>query len=962
MNKTENGRAWLGHLALALVLALSLLVIPLAVPLLGPTPALAATITTTGNGNWNSTVNNTPWPGGVVPGTTDAVVIAAGHTVYIPGDYTGTCGDIAVNGTLKLYNTAGTLHVFGGGTSPVTTGKISGVGTIDGPSDGGTNVVFYGDWSFSGTLTDYVSFYFYGSQDQNTAGGKVAFPRNLFIEKSGGTVYFPVTPTWTYYFHITGDAGTVCYNGGAQSVAVPASGYSYYNLALAGSGTKTLPSGITQVNGNLALSGTASATTTVGLTIGGNLDVGSGTNFTVAGFSITVNGTTTVDGTLTISSTTGTKTFTGDVIINSGGIWSETVSESISFGGNLQNDGTLTGGTGTHTFSGSTKTFSGANQTSIPSVTVSGTYTNNGILNVSTALAGGGGLTQGTSATLNIGGTSGIATLTANATGNTVNYTGAGQTVKATTYHHLTLSGSGAKTMTSVSTINGNFNLLGTATATALTGMTIGGSVTIGSGTTFSAGTYTHNVGGDWTNGGTFTAGTSTINLNGSGAQTMTGATTFYKMTLNNSYGLTINNDETISNTLTLTNGKITTDSNKVIIPASGAVTRTNGYVIGNLQKNVATGSSVSRTFEVGTASGYNPVAVTFASVSTAGNLIAKATSGDHPSIGSSTIDATKSVNVYWSLTNSGIVFTTYGATFNFNNPSDIDAGANTANFIVGKYSGTSWSYPTVGTKTTTSTPATGMTSFGDFAVGEAVAAPTVTTQDATSVEATTATGNGNITATGGRDCDKRGFVYDTSSHGLPGNVAPASSGYASYAEDTGLFGIGDFTKGLTSLSTGTTYYARAYAHNSVGYSYGGEVSFTTTPPPATIEITAPTDITGWALSPQGDQPKTTTGTLNVTSNSNWTVTVKDADAATGGKMTDWNGSAYGTTKLSNFMTVAAQTYEVTLPTEGTIASGSGNANVTVTFKQTVSWSDQVLPGGHSYRIIVTFTGTTITP
>lgn len=113
---------------------------------------------------------------------------------------------------------------------------------------------------------------------------------------------------------------------------------------------------------------------------------------------------------------------------------------------------------------------------------------------------------------------------------------------------------------------------------------------------------------------------------------------------------------------------------------------------------------------------------------------------------------------------------------------------------------------------------------------------PTVTTQEVSSVEATTSTGNGNITATGGENADKRGFVYDTSTKNLPGNVAPAASGYVSSAEDTGSFSTGAFTKGLTSLNTGTTYYTRAYAHNSAGYSYGNEVSFLTKPGAPTIE------------------------------------------------------------------------------------------------------------------------------
>lgn len=122
---------------------------------------------------------------------------------------------------------------------------------------------------------------------------------------------------------------------------------------------------------------------------------------------------------------------------------------------------------------------------------------------------------------------------------------------------------------------------------------------------------------------------------------------------------------------------------------------------------------------------------------------------------------------------------------------------------------------------------------------------PAVTTQSASSVDALTATGNGTITATGGVNADARGFVYDTASHGLPGNVAPGSSGYASSGEDTGSFGTGAFTKGLAGLSAHTTYYVRVYAHNIPGYSYGGEVNFLTLPSaPTSLNFTSITETT----------------------------------------------------------------------------------------------------------------------
>ena len=101
---------------------------------------------------------------------------------------------------------------------------------------------------------------------------------------------------------------------------------------------------------------------------------------------------------------------------------------------------------------------------------------------------------------------------------------------------------------------------------------------------------------------------------------------------------------------------------------------------------------------------------------------------------------------------------------------------------------------------------------------------PTVITQAASSVEETTATLNGNITDIGGENCDERGFDWDIDS-GAP---------YANNWTESGSYETGAFTKGITSLSPGTTYYYRAKAHNSADWGYGGEQSFTTKPNPPT--------------------------------------------------------------------------------------------------------------------------------
>ncbi len=246
------------------------------------------------------------------------------------------------------------------------------------------------------------------------------------------------------------------------------------------------------------------------------------------------------------------------------------------------------------------------------------------------------------------------------------------------------------------------------------------------------------NIGGNWTNnGGTFAPNTGTVTFNGGSAQLIGGTTvtTFNNIVLNNANGLSLSGiDAPLNSTLTFTNGKITTGANTLIMastsPSSIVGAALGKYVYGNLRKGIANIASATQIFEIGDASNYTPVNLSFSgTVSGSGNITAFTVGANEPNILSSAIDESKNVNRYWSLINSGVAgFSNYSMVLNFV-AGDVDAGSTTGSFIVGKYN-SGWTYPTVGTKTAISTQATGLTSFSTYAVGQGGAGiPVMNTQ-----------------------------------------------------------------------------------------------------------------------------------------------------------------------------------------------------------------------------------------
>jgi len=309
-------------------------------------------------------------------------------------------------------------------------------------------------------------------------------------------------------------------------------------------------------------------------------------------------------------------------------------------------------------------------------------------------------------------------------------------------------AGSGSRTVLSLRVQNGgtlrfdggSVSLTVTAAVPATTNslqVDAGGTVTVSTN-----GTYPVNLARDLSNAGTLNCRTTAarlcnITFNGSVAQAFGGGgtTTFNAVTLNNAAGVTFNQSATINAALTFTNGRLTTGANVVTIAATGSVSgaATNRYVIGNLARNVAVGASTV-AFDVGgtAANAYTPVSVAFTGVSTAGFYQVSTTDGEHPQIASSGLDGTRSVNRYWTLTNTSVVFSTTMGSLGYASPTfnflagDLDGGAATASFEIARRSGGTWYVADPGTRTGTSTQTQYVTNAGEFAIGNYAASTRV--------------------------------------------------------------------------------------------------------------------------------------------------------------------------------------------------------------------------------------------
>lgn len=311
--------------------------------------------------------------------------------------------------------------------------------------------------------------------------------------------------------------GTFNYNGAGQLIR----GTTYYNLEIAGTGTKTLGGNTTITNDltiysgqletanrafsvnngttiiftggeltansttgnktlrNVVLSGgsiTSPAAVAETFNISGTLLCNNNATSTIGDISTTISGTVTVaaGSTLAFSGTGGTKIFTNQVLVSGG--WNNSANEDLTFRNGLTFGGSsFVSGSGTYTFNTNSQSILGTQPLVFDGpVSVGANITLSNFTNVTIK-----GVLSGVSPSTWRNATGSVLnyenavqpmnganrTLNATANSNLVNYSGAGdQAVKGTTYYNLTTSGSGIKTLQAATTVSRDLTITGTTT------------------------------------------------------------------------------------------------------------------------------------------------------------------------------------------------------------------------------------------------------------------------------------------------------------------------------------------------------------------------------------------------------------------------------------------------------------------------------------------------------------------
>lgn len=618
---------------------------------------------------------------GTGPTTMGDLTISNTGVVSASGNFT-VAGILTIGNNATLSLLTRTLTLSGGGT----TLAMSSTGTL---SPGTSTVVYSGTTAQDITGTTYNNLTFSGAgtktfpagSDASIAGNWVTGTANITMSGDAnvsvtgaisgsaqitmGSGFLTVGGTTTGAFGNSGTfnagTGTVIYNrSGAQTLKLA----TYNNLTLSGTGTnvKTISGAIT-VNGTLTMEGTATvATTTPGYGAAAAL-VYSSTSARNTGLEwpaqMTPTGGITIGSTGAVSLNANKLLQAGVPLIINSGATLTTGNFDLVLRDDLVNNGTWTTSTGDVTVNGTAAQAIGTFSTTGAFIStktggtatltgdiIAGTMTingSNGTVNLGAGrtheVVGAVTLTAGTlnggTSVLKVGGNwTGMGTVFT-ATGGTVNFYRAAQTLSASgakTFYNLTFSGGGNKTTSAGTTVvngvlslediaapAGTFPTYGTnatlryntstgrtagnewlATFTASGGVVIDntGTIAIGankafgvnapftiaSGATFNAGAFDMNFGNDFiNNGGTWTTNSGDVTLSLNGTQSIAGFTTTGLFSMLKNGGTATLQGNVSSNGFTLNGAGGTLDLGAGLTHTfNGTYTNTAGTVNGN--------------------------------------------------------------------------------------------------------------------------------------------------------------------------------------------------------------------------------------------------------------------------------------------------------------------------------------------------------------------------------------------
>ncbi|TAG44324.1 MAG: BspA family leucine-rich repeat surface protein [Cytophagia bacterium] len=509
----------------------------------------ATTYTSVQSGNWN---DGGTWVGGIAPSSpTDNVIIQQNHIVTIPPSSNINVANLTlVDG--DALNNGGRLNVAPSGSNNFFT-----IGTL---SVGNKAVLqFSGSWDGPPSINTLTA----------PSGGST-------IRVGGADLIPSITNIGTY-----DNTNKVVFYGSNYNIPEKLSAITnFQNVEIEGVGIGSFEFGGMTIDNDFTVLSAPASFNGVGdaLTINKDFVINSGGSFDPQAINLTVSGISTIDGTFNDTNAAGTNTFKNNITVGSSGSFTSTSnvvlnplsnlnvlnssaspinftggveigsgSPTINFDGNMNFGASLFTPSGSGTpllnFNGSSNIY---NLTNTPaSITLNtGTINNNATMNVAGNIT-----TDGSSifnnnggSYLKLGGSFGI-TLSASTPSNTVEYaSGFPQNIVTTAYQNLVISDN-----TVTKTLSGNITV---------------------------AGDFTNNVGAN------FLANSNKVTFNGTTPQTISGATTFFDLEINNTATLpaiptvTLQDNTTVFRSLTLTAGKLITSANTLQLSGTSYATQ----------------------------------------------------------------------------------------------------------------------------------------------------------------------------------------------------------------------------------------------------------------------------------------------------------------------------------------------------------------------------------------------------